>query len=378
MTESAAPVQQAAPEPREDDDERPALQLTRRNLVTLAGFLLASLAALYFLLPAVRGPRRHVEPDRRRPAVVDHRRAAVHDRHVRRLRRHVPRGLRARRARGSAGGRATRSRWRGSPRRGCSRPAARAASCSPRGRCAARGCEAHRRRQDDGLPRPDLPALHVRGHRLRLRAALGALQRPAPVHADVRPRRDRLHRAGDRARHRLHPDRPAAPDHAVRGAPRPLRAARAEARPGARGDLGRRARRARAPALARSRAARVDPLLGLPDRGAVGGVPRLRLRAAARRADPGLLRRHARQPAADAGRRRRRGGRDDRRLRRLRRQQRTRRRRRARLPCVHLLAAAAPGRDRLLPAPGHGRPLEDRDRRHRPPPERRGELHYTN
>ena len=51
------------------------------------------------------------------------------------------------------------------------------------------------------------------------------------------------------------------------------------------------------------------------------------------------------------GRRRRRGGRDDRRLRRVRRQQRTGRRRRARLPCVHLLAAAAAGRDRVLPAP---------------------------
>ncbi len=55
MTESAAPVQHTAAEPREDDDERPALQLTRRNLLTLAGFLLASLAGLYFLLPQVAG-----------------------------------------------------------------------------------------------------------------------------------------------------------------------------------------------------------------------------------------------------------------------------------------------------------------------------------
>ena len=46
MTESAAPVQQANPEPREDDDERPALQITRRSIVTLAAFLLASIAAL--------------------------------------------------------------------------------------------------------------------------------------------------------------------------------------------------------------------------------------------------------------------------------------------------------------------------------------------
>ena len=55
MTESAAPVQEATPEPREDDDERPALQITRRNLVTLAAFLLASIAALYFLLPQFAG-----------------------------------------------------------------------------------------------------------------------------------------------------------------------------------------------------------------------------------------------------------------------------------------------------------------------------------
>ena len=55
MTESAAPVQQANPEPREDDDERPALQITRRSIVTLAAFLLASIAALYFLLPQFAG-----------------------------------------------------------------------------------------------------------------------------------------------------------------------------------------------------------------------------------------------------------------------------------------------------------------------------------
>ena len=55
MTESVAPVQQAAPEPREDDDERPALQITRRNLITLAAFLAASIAALYFLLPQFAG-----------------------------------------------------------------------------------------------------------------------------------------------------------------------------------------------------------------------------------------------------------------------------------------------------------------------------------
>jgi uncharacterized protein (TIRG00374 family) len=55
MTESAAPVHHAAAEPREDDDDRPELQLTRRNLITLAGFLVASLAGLYFLLPQLAG-----------------------------------------------------------------------------------------------------------------------------------------------------------------------------------------------------------------------------------------------------------------------------------------------------------------------------------
>ena len=55
MTESAAPVQRVAPEPREEDDERPALQFTRRSIVTLGGFLLAAIAGLYFLLPQLAG-----------------------------------------------------------------------------------------------------------------------------------------------------------------------------------------------------------------------------------------------------------------------------------------------------------------------------------
>jgi uncharacterized protein (TIRG00374 family) len=56
MSESAAPVEQVNPEPPDlEQDERPALQLTRRNLVALIGFLLASLAALYFLLPQLAG-----------------------------------------------------------------------------------------------------------------------------------------------------------------------------------------------------------------------------------------------------------------------------------------------------------------------------------
>jgi uncharacterized protein (TIRG00374 family) len=41
--------------PENGEEERPALQITRRNLIVLGGFLLASLAALYFLLPQIAG-----------------------------------------------------------------------------------------------------------------------------------------------------------------------------------------------------------------------------------------------------------------------------------------------------------------------------------
>ena len=101
-------------------------------------------------------------------------------------------------------------------------------------------------------------------------------------------------------------------------------------------------------------AARRDRLLGLPDRRAVGRLPGLRRRAAGRRADPGLLRRHARQPAADPRRRRRRRRWHDRCVRRVRRRRRARGGRRARLPRVHVLASAAARGDRLLPSAGKG------------------------
>ena len=51
-------VPQVNPDPPEEDDdheERPALTVTRRNLIVLAGFLVASLAALYFLVPQLAG-----------------------------------------------------------------------------------------------------------------------------------------------------------------------------------------------------------------------------------------------------------------------------------------------------------------------------------
>jgi uncharacterized protein (TIRG00374 family) len=48
---------QVNPQPPEvaDDERPPALQVTRRNVVVLCGFLFASIAALYFLLPQIAG-----------------------------------------------------------------------------------------------------------------------------------------------------------------------------------------------------------------------------------------------------------------------------------------------------------------------------------
>jgi uncharacterized protein (TIRG00374 family) len=49
---------QVNPEPPDDDDDQedsPAIIVTRRNLIALAGFLIAALAALYFLLPQLAG-----------------------------------------------------------------------------------------------------------------------------------------------------------------------------------------------------------------------------------------------------------------------------------------------------------------------------------
>ncbi|HET8754796.1 MAG TPA: lysylphosphatidylglycerol synthase transmembrane domain-containing protein [Solirubrobacteraceae bacterium] len=55
---SSAPVQAANPEPPEDDEDEgapPRLQLTGRSLLIFIGFLAASLAALYYLLPQLAG-----------------------------------------------------------------------------------------------------------------------------------------------------------------------------------------------------------------------------------------------------------------------------------------------------------------------------------
>jgi uncharacterized protein (TIRG00374 family) len=57
MRQSGAPVQSPNPEPDGDEDEGapPRLEFTARNLLVLGGFLAASLAALYYLLPQLAG-----------------------------------------------------------------------------------------------------------------------------------------------------------------------------------------------------------------------------------------------------------------------------------------------------------------------------------
>ena len=55
MSERTAPVTEPNPEPPDADDDRPALHLTKRGVVTLVAFLAASIAALYLLLPQLAG-----------------------------------------------------------------------------------------------------------------------------------------------------------------------------------------------------------------------------------------------------------------------------------------------------------------------------------
>ena len=61
MTDAAGGARSAShdprgdPQPPEDVDDRPFLQITRRNVLALAGFLLAAILALYFLLPQLAG-----------------------------------------------------------------------------------------------------------------------------------------------------------------------------------------------------------------------------------------------------------------------------------------------------------------------------------
>jgi uncharacterized protein (TIRG00374 family) len=57
MTDATTPVESANPEPDDDDDvgTPPRLQLTGRNVLVLGGFIAASIAALYYLLPQLAG-----------------------------------------------------------------------------------------------------------------------------------------------------------------------------------------------------------------------------------------------------------------------------------------------------------------------------------
>ena len=56
MRQSGAPVQTPNPEPEDHDEGTPPrLEFTARNLLVLGGFLAASLAALYYLLPQLAG-----------------------------------------------------------------------------------------------------------------------------------------------------------------------------------------------------------------------------------------------------------------------------------------------------------------------------------
>ena len=128
------------------------------------GFLAASIAALYFLLPQLAGLDDTWQRIEERPAGLDRRRVRADLRHVRRLRRDVPRHLRAACRRASAGARATRSRW---PALAASRLFAAggagglvltAWALRRAGIARARG-----RRQDDRVPRPHL--LPVRASR---------------------------------------------------------------------------------------------------------------------------------------------------------------------------------------------------------------------
>jgi uncharacterized protein (TIRG00374 family) len=55
MTDATAPVESANQEPDDDEGAPQRLQLTGRNLLVLSGFIAASIAALYYLLPQIAG-----------------------------------------------------------------------------------------------------------------------------------------------------------------------------------------------------------------------------------------------------------------------------------------------------------------------------------
>ena len=282
---SSAPLE-AGSEPEDDEVETPPrLQFTARNVLVLGGFLVASIAALYYLLPQLAGlddTWHRIEDGSPYWMFLA---LAVHGRDVRRLRDDVPRRVRARRGRGdrigwresyqitmaglaasrifAAGGagglvltawalrRAGMAQAPGGRqdalvpdphllpvRRGADR--VRAAACGS-------GCSPARRRSASPSCRPSFAVI-----------ALAIGLSIALVPTDLQRRLGGWARSGGR-----------------------LGADRAAARQPAGVGLGRHARRARARALARPGAGRRVPVLGLPDPRAVGGVPRVRRLAAA-------------------------------------------------------------------------------------------------
>ena len=304
---------------REDDEDEaapPRLQLTGRNLLILGGFLAASLAALYYLLPQLAGLQdtwhriedgspywmllallftlgmfggyvmmfRGVFVERREPRA---------DRLARELPDHD----------GGAGGVADLRRGR--------RGRARADGL---GAAAGGHAQAAGRRQDAVVPDPHLLPLRGGGDRLRLRPPA----RHLPRRGAVRPHGRAGDPGGDRARHRpldrARADRPAAARRAAgpraaagsRGSRRRPRTCPPRRRPAC-ATRSRTCARATRRCSARSCSGRFQILV------LWAAFQRVRRPAAVGGADPGVLRRHARQPAADAGRRRRRGGRHDRR-----------------------------------------------------------------
>ncbi len=116
--------------PSAAEEEMPRVLLTRRQIVAFGVFILSAVGFLYFVLPKLAGVGKTVhrlEGGNTWWIAVG---VVLELRVVRRLHGAVPGGVRhgpSRRA-GSAGGRATRSRWRAWSPRVCSRRRARAAS----------------------------------------------------------------------------------------------------------------------------------------------------------------------------------------------------------------------------------------------------------
>ena len=305
------------------------------------------------LLPAAaaRRPRRHVEADQGGRPAVARSPCRLHGGDVRRLRGDVPRRLRARRRRGSAGARATRSRW---PALAATRLFAAGGAGGARadgvGAAARRDAPARGGRPDARLPRPDLLRLHRGRRRLRLRAALRALPGRGAFAFTLVPAMFGLLVIAIALAVALVPTDLAA---------RAWRASRRRGRLGAP-----RAQLAQLPAAISAGMRDAIAARALGDPALLGAIAFWGFQiavlwaafhafgeaAAVGRARQALLRRHAGQPAPDARRRRRRRGRDDRRARRLRR--RTAGWRSS--PCSPTARSRSgcpiPGVDRLLPA----------------------------